>query len=191
MPTPANYLQVLQSYRGSPEDIRNYFPTFEELVKNYSWDVAIAYVFSRIERLKHETIYCGIVKLHRTDSLLTRELVDKDHMSRSRFRELFKIVFGIAIDGALLKKLSEAEAVRDKVIHGKKWSDVQARTALIDVFDFSVGFNELVYETAKFRPFGDLRGFKGRQEPLSTETTRWVLRGMGIPGKQAGDAHTS
>lgn len=184
---PANYLQVLQVYRNSPEDIRKYFPTFEELVKNYSWDVAIAYVFSRVERLKHETIYCGIVKLHRTDSVLTRELVDKDHMSRSRFRELFKIVFGVAIDGELLKKLSEAEMVRDKIIHGKKWSDIQARAALTDVLGFSVGFNELVYDTAKFRPFGDLRGFKGRQEPLSPETTRWVLLGMGIPRKQTAE----
>jgi hypothetical protein len=102
---PANYIQVLAHFRKMPEDIRAYFPTFEELVQKYSWDVSIAYVFSRIERLKHETIYCGIVKRHRTDATLTRDLVDKDHMSRSRFRELFKVVFGLAIDKPLLEKL--------------------------------------------------------------------------------------
>jgi hypothetical protein len=185
---PANYIQVLSHFRKLPEDIRAYFPTFEELVQKYSWDVSIAYVFSRIERLKHETVYCGIVKLHRTDAILTRDLVDKDHMSRSRFRELFKVVFGVAIDKPLLEKLAEAEAVRDKVIHGKKWNDAQARSSLIAILDFSAGFNEFVYQTAKFKPFGDLRGFKGRKEPLSTETTRWVLRGMGIPGRREGES---
>jgi hypothetical protein len=183
MPNAANYIQVLNHFKNSHADVRNYFHAFPELVEKYSWDVPIAYVFSRLERAKHETIYCGIVKLHRTDSSMTRELVDKDHMSRGRFRELFKTVFGKPLSKALLDKLSEAEAVRDKVIHGKKWTEAQARTSLIDVFDFATGFNDFVEEAGKFRPFGDLRGFKGRKEPLSKETTRWVLRGMGIPGK--------
>ena len=33
---------------------------------------------------------------------------------------------------------------------------------------------------AEFRPFGDLRGFKGRGQPLERTTTRWVLKGMGM-----------
>lgn len=187
MPTPANYKQVLHQYDRLPDDVRSYFPTFKELVERYSWDVSIAYVYSRLERAKHETIYCGIVKLHRTESSLTRTLIDRDQMDRRRFRELFKTVYGVPIDKTLLDKLAEGEAVRDRVIHGKMWDDAQARKALIDVLEFCAGFNAFVENLAGFRPFGDLRGFKGRKEPLSKETTRWVLLGMGIPGKREGE----
>jgi hypothetical protein len=183
MAKPANYKQVLNHFRATPKQVQDYFPSFPELVENYSWDVSISYVFSRVEAAKHSTIYCGIMKLHWTNSALTRELVDKDHMSRGRFRELFKTVFGKPIEKALLDKLSGAEAVRDKIAHGKNWTAAEARTALTDVFDFATGFNDFVQATTGFKPFGDLRGFKGRKESLSKETTRWVLRGMGIPGK--------
>lgn len=185
MVTAANYKQVLAHFDAKGAAVRGYFPAFKNLVENYAWDVSVSYVFSRIEAVKHMTIYCGIVKLHWTDADLTSELVDKDHMSRGRFRDLFKIVFGTAINAKLLTTLAEAEAIRDKIAHGKKWSDEQARQALTDVFDFAEGFNTFVENLAGFSPFGDLRGFKGRKESLPKETTRWVLKGMGIPQKDA------
>lgn len=187
MPPPANYKQVLKHFNNAPKDVREYFPTFPELVEKYSWDVSISYVFSRVEAVKHMTIYCGVVKLHWANSEMTRTLVDKDHMSRGRFRELFKTVFGKPIRADLLAKLSEAETVRDKIAHGKKFTDAQARAALIDILDFAAGFNDFVEQEAGFRPFGDLRGFKGRKEALSKQTTRWILRGMGIPAKEEAD----
>lgn len=158
-------------------------PSFEELVEGYPWDVSVSYVFSRVEGAKHSTIYCGIVKIHWTESTMTRDMIDKDHMSRGRFRDLFKTVFGKPIPNDLLKKLSEAEDIRDKIAHGKKWSDAQARKALKDIFDFATDFNTFVQEAAGFKPFGSLKGFKGRKESLPKETTHWVLRGMGIPAK--------
>ncbi|MCB1611884.1 MAG: hypothetical protein KDI60_09035 [Xanthomonadales bacterium] len=183
MQSPANYKQVLNRFQELPKEIQEYFPSFAELVESYSWDVSLSYVFSRVEAAKHTTIYCGIVKLHWTDSALTREFIDKDHMSRGRFRDLFKIVFGKPMTKELLASLSEAESIRDRVAHGKSWSEPQARKALIDIFNFAEGFNALVYSLAGFRPFGQLRGFKGRKQALPKETTRWVLRGMGIPAK--------
>lgn len=184
MANPANYKQVLAHFENKPIEIRDYFPAFSDLIQHYALDVSVSYVFSRIEAAKHMTIYCGIVKLHWTDSELTRELVDKDHMSRSRFREMFKVVFGKPIEPGLLKKLGEAEAIRDKIAHGKQWVDNQARTALTDIFDFAEGLNAFTGNLAGFKPFGDLRGFKGRKESLPKETTRWVLKGMGIPSKE-------
>jgi hypothetical protein len=184
MAGPANYKQVLNHFDRKPQEIQEYFPAFAALVRGYEWDVPVSYVFSRIEGIKHTTIYCGIVKLHWTDSQLTRELVDRDHMSRGRFRELFKIVYGQPIEDGLLRKLTEAESIRDKIAHGKQWTDLQARIALGDIFDFAEGFNAFTNRIAHFQPFGDLRGFKGRKESLPKETTRWVLRGMGIPSKE-------
>lgn len=183
MNAPANYLQVLNHFKAKPQEVREYFPSFEELVEGYPWDVSVSYVFSRVEAAKHSTIYCGIVKIHWAESTMTRDMIDKDHMSRGRFRDLFKTVFGKPIQKELLEKLSEAEDVRDKIAHGKKWTDAQARKALKDIFDFATDFNEFVQEVAGFKPFGSLKGFKGRKESLPKETTRWVLRGMGIPAK--------
>lgn len=183
MKNPANYKQVIALFEAKPEDIRFCFGSFPDLVRDYEWDVSLSYVFSRIEAVKHMTLYCGLVKRHWTDAALTRELLNKDHMSRGRFRELFKIVFDQQIPDAIQAKLSAAERVRDKVAHGKSLEAAEARRALADAFAFAEEFSDFVQDIAGIRPFGHLRGFKGRGESLTKETTRWVLRGMGIPPK--------
>ena len=146
--------------------------------------LSISYVFTRVERAKRRTLYCGIAKLHWCEASVTNALVDREHLTRSRFIELFKTIFARPIPVDLVKKLKDAEAVRDRAAHGSRdWTEAQARKCLIDVIDFAVGFNEFVKEEAGFRPFGDLRGFKGRASPLPKATTMWVLKGMGVGGR--------
>jgi hypothetical protein len=128
---PANYKQVLRHFHSKPQAVKKYFPAFEDLVKDYSWDVCVPYIYSRVEAAKHMTIYCGIVKLHWTDANLTRSLVDKDYMSRSRFIELFKIVFNRQILPNLQATLERGEAVRDRIVHGKHWTQAEARKCLV------------------------------------------------------------
>ena len=179
---PANYKQLLIHYESKPKEIKLYFGDPPKLVEQFVWEIPISYMFSKIEVAKRRTLHGGIVKIHRTDSALTAEMLDIDHMTRGRFRALFKIVFDKEIDQAILKKLSDAEAVRDRVAHGRRLNEAAARQCLADALDFSEELNEFVNGIAKFRPFADLRGFKGASAPLSKDTTRWVLRGMGIPG---------
>jgi hypothetical protein len=102
-------------------------------------------------------------------------------MDRGRFKDLFKVVFGRKIPDELTAKLEKGEAIRDKIAHGLVWKQIEAREGLVSVVEFATEFNEFVYHEAGFRPFGNLRGYKGRKQPLPKETTRWVLRGMGIP----------
>ncbi len=175
------YIGVIRHFQAAPEGVQNYFPDFVQLVEQYDWEVPVSYVFSRIEQAKRMTIYCGIVKLHWCESTLTWKLVSEDHMARGRFRELFRTVFGQKIPDEILAKLEKGEKVRDKIAHGVKWTPKEARECLTSVVDFATEFNECVFRRAGFRPFGDLRGYKGRKEPLSKDTTRWILRGMGIP----------
>ena len=106
-------------------------------------------------------------------------------MTRPRFNELFKIVFGAAVPDDIQDLLTRGESVRDKIAHGMGWSRPEARGALIAVLDFATAFNQFVSQKAGFEPFGDLRGFKGRKQPLTRATTRWILKGMGIPRKEA------
>ena len=178
------YKGVIRRYEEAPQPIQDYFPNFVELVKGYDWEVSISYVFSRVELAKRSTIYCGIVKLHWCDAELTRKLVNEDHMSRGRFLDLFKVVFGCRLPKNVAAKLESGEQVRDKVAHGIKLGEAEARQGLVDVIDFAQEFGDFVDGKAGFHPFGDLRGFKGRAESLTKATTRWVLKGMSIPKKE-------
>ena len=179
-----NYRQVIRHYEAAPEQVRNYFPEFVKLVESYDWEIPITYAFSRLERAKRMTIYCGIVKLHWCESTLTRDRINEDHLSRGRFKRLFKVVFGKRVPQPLIEKLESAESVRDKIAHGMTWTPAEARGCLVHLIDFAVEFNDHMANLADFRPFGDLRGFKGRRESLTKATTRWVLLGMGIPERE-------
>ena len=187
MPAPANYKQVIQIYEQSAPEIQNYFRGLPKLIEDYDWIVPLSFVFARIETVKHTSLHCGLVKLHELDTKLTRSLLDKDHMSRSRFRELFKVIFAKNIPDELCTLLADAEAIRDKAAHGKVLSQKQAREGLAGALSFAKGFNEFVKQVGGFHPFGDLRGFKGAARPLKAETTRWVLKGMGIPQPRKGN----
>lgn len=181
MASAANYKHVLARLNALPRDIKSWFEIVPELVENYEWGVSISYVFMNIEAIKHTTLYKGLVKRHRTDAALTWELLDKDHMGRSRFIELFKIVFDRPLLPEVLAHLAAAESIRDRVAHGKSLTGAQARSCLMEAFDFVEGFSKFVEQAGGFRPFGEGRGFKGRGSSLNRETSRWVLRGMGIP----------
>jgi len=180
---PKTYRAVINTYRATPESVQKYFSNFVDLVENYNWEISVSYVFLRVEQAKRMTIYCGIVKMHWCESKLTWKMVSEDHMTRGRFRDLFKTVFGEKIPDELAAKLERGEMVRDKIAHGMNWTAKDAREGLTSVFDFATEFNEFVSSIAGFRPFGNLRGYKGRKEPLPIATTRWILRGMGIPKK--------
>ena len=181
-----SYKGVIDHYQKAPQQIQGYFSNFADLVsvRHYRWEIPISYVFSRVELAKRNTIYCGIVKLHWCDAELTRRLVNEDHMSRSRFLDLFAVVFRCQVPKDIVAKLKNSELVRDKVAHGMKWEESEAREGLVNVIDFAKDFNDFVDGKAGFRPFGDLTGFKGRGEPLTKATTRWVLKGIGIPKKE-------
>jgi hypothetical protein len=174
------YLGVIAEFDRLPKEIRDYFPEFTDLVETYPWEVSVNYMFSKIEQAKHMTIYCGIVKKHWCESTLTRKMVNEEYMSRGRFKELFKTVFGRKISKSVLEKLEVGESIRDKIAHGKNWSEKEAREGLMSTMAFAKEFNEFVFHLGGFKPFGKLKGFKGRAESLPKETTRWVLLGMGI-----------
>lgn len=178
-----SYISVIKHFEAAPANVQKYFPNLAELVKSYPWEVPISYAFSRIELAKRMTIYCGIVKLHWCESTVTWRLVSEDYMERGRFKDLFRIVYGHQIPVDLIAKLERGEKIRDKIAHGKRWETKEAREGLTSVIDFATEFNDFLYEHAGFRPFGDLRGFKGRKQSLAAATTHWVLRGMGIPKK--------
>lgn len=176
---------ILNKFDALPEDFRTYFKHFPSLAKDYPWEVSISYLFAMTELAQNMIVYAGVVKLHKVDSAIARSTVDKLHMTRSRFRELYKTIAEKEISKAAVEKAKDAERIRDRILHGKVVSDADKRKAVVSVLEYSSLLNEQVYEDAKFRPFGSMQGFKGRAASLDKSTSRWVLTGMGLIGIKA------
>lgn len=171
---------ILNRYSELPQEIREYFWNFPDLAQNFPWDVSISYMFSNVELAHNMTIYCGVVKLHRVDARLARVAVDRQHMTRDGFRQIFRTVFGKAVEREVVEKIAEAEKIRDKILHGKAVSEEKKRKAVVDILEYAEQFNTVVYELAGFKPFGSLQGFKGRAAALDKSASRWILKGMGF-----------
>ncbi len=171
---------ILNRYDALPDDIKKYFTHFPNLAQQYPWDVTISYMFSLVELAHNMTIYCGVVKRHRVDSTLAHAAVDNHYMTRDGFKDLYKMIFGKYLKKSIIDKIVEAEKVRDRILHGKQVYEKDKRQAVVDVLDYAEQFNFEVHEIAGFRPFGSLKGFKGRAEPLDKSTSRWILKGIGL-----------
>ncbi|MEP7217339.1 MAG: hypothetical protein ABI876_00400 [Bacteroidota bacterium] len=180
---PPAYKPIITAYDAASNDVRTYFKYVPDLARNFPFDICLSYLFTRVEQAQRMSIYCGIVKLHRADTTLTRRAVDILHMSREDFHAKFKTVFGEPLQSVIASKLEEAEKVRDNVLHGKNVLKPTIRKAIVDIVEFADDYNDFLYEKARFRPFGSLQGFKGRAAPLDKSTTRWLLKGIGLSFK--------
>ncbi len=182
MSAPASWRGVVKAFNEMPERIQKYFPHVPKLVEDYPLDVCLAYQFSRLELAHTMAIYCGVVKLHRVFPELVWTAVEKHHMSRPGFQELYKTVYGNIITKPVRDFIDEAETVRDKIMHGKTVTEAAKRKAVVDVLKYAKALNERTYQLGGLKPFGDLRGFKGRAKALDKSTSRWILRGMRLGG---------
>jgi hypothetical protein len=181
MSVPKSYKGVRTLYDAQPDEIRRYFEHLPYLITSQTlYDVALAYLFSRVERAHRRALYCGITKRHAANSEFTDEVVRKEYLTRAGFKTLFKAVFDEDFPDSLSTLIEHAEQMRDTGMHGRETSDADMRRAIHDVFAYAREFNALVNRLEGFQPFGDLRGFKGRAESLEKRTTRWILKGMGF-----------
>jgi hypothetical protein len=176
-----SYRAIQERLHNSTTHVKWYFDQLHDLLEDgYPYEVSLAYLFLRSERAHNRALYCGAVKLHRASTELADRAVNSHHLSRDGFLTLYASVFGKPIKRTTRAKIEEAESVRDRVIHGKLVSDADMREAHIDVIEYAEALNEDIEEIAGFSPFGDLRGFKGRAEPLDNSTSRWLLKGLGF-----------
>ncbi|MFC1537548.1 hypothetical protein ACFL4P_01840 [Gemmatimonadota bacterium] len=178
MNIPRDYRSIINLFRAKPEEIQKYFEHFPELSTNFPWEVSLGYLFTRVEKAQIMTLYCGAVKLHRTNTELTNKNIQSKHIKRKAFLKLFENIFNKNINDSILINLREAEKVRDNVLHGKDVSDAKMREAVVRIFKFAEEFNNFMSRVGGFKPFGNLRGYKGRTKLLEKSTTRLVLKGL-------------
>lgn len=106
--------------------------------------------------------------------------MNHQHLTRDGFKDIFKNVFGSPLSKETIEKLEEAEKTRDRVIHGKSVPDNELREAIADVLEYAELLNNEVSGIAGFKPFGNMKGFKGRADSLDNRTTKWLMKGLGF-----------
>ena len=168
-----SYKGILTEYQSLPEDIQKYFEYLPELIKG-DYEIAIAYLFFKIEQGQNRLLYGGAVKLFAADIEVARNIVN--------YHQIYKNIFNKPLPDRIIKQLKEAEKTRDKVVHGKQVKEDQLRQAITDCLIYAKLVNEEIKNIASFEPFGDMRGFKGRKESLSKDVTHFLLKGLGFSG---------
>jgi hypothetical protein len=124
-------------YDGTPQRVRAYFRHVPGVVKDYPLEVCLSWMFAQVELAHNMTIYCGTVKLHKTESELTWHAIQMQHMTRSGFQKNFEQRFGKPITNEIMAPLEQAEKIRDKVMHGKPTTDADKRQAIANVLEYA------------------------------------------------------
>jgi len=179
-PTPT-YKAILRAFEGCTKDVQEFFWELPYLLNDrYNYEIVIAYVFLKVEQAQNRTLYGGVVKVHRCNSAFAKRVVNCQHLTRDGFKSLFKNTLGKPLPESVNGKVADAEKVRDKVIHGKNVPSAEQRRAIVEVLQYAEALNEEVTEIAGFRPFGNMKGFKGRADSLDNRTSKWVMKGLGF-----------
>jgi hypothetical protein len=178
--TAASYKGVIKHFNNSTDQIKWYFDQLPALLDDFPYTVCLAYAFLKTEQAQNRALYCGVVKLHGAHGEVADNAINKQHLTRDGFLLLYNNVFGHAMSAGTSAKITQAEKIRDRVIHGKHVGDPEMRQAVLDVIEYAEALNGDLKATAGFEPFGDLRGFKGRGQSLEKSTTRWLLKGLGF-----------
>lgn len=184
MSTPANYKQVAKLHCGLTPTLKKYLEHFPKLVTaKLPFEIAIAYLFQRMERMHRRALYGGIIKKHSADTEFTNKIISKAYLTRTDFDSLFERIFGTPIPSSAKVLRKDAESIRDKSMHGGEVDDPPLRKAIKDILEYFEAFNTHVLKVADFEPCGDLRGLTGAAEKLGKDTTRWILKGLELPVK--------
>lgn len=180
MQVPASYKTLNRKFSAQPEHIQGFFDSFPALIKDFGYEVAIAYCFFRLEQAYNRTLYGGARKLHKVNPEVLSGVLNHQHLTRQGFLKFYEVIFGKPVSSPTQDKIKFAEKIRDRIIHGKSVADPEARRCLSDILDFAVELEIEIRALASFTPFGDMRGITGQATSLDKATTRWVLKGMGF-----------
>jgi hypothetical protein len=182
MPKAPLWAKNVSKLKGSSEGVRYYFWMLEELLENVSSpEPALAYCFQNIEYAQRVALYAILMRRYRTNSELTWKAIDDLDITRSNFPEFYQVFCGKKYPAALREKMKPAEAVRDKITHGREAATSEVHRAIGICLDFAEDLNVHMWKDVGFRPFGKLRGVTSSTRPqLEKEISHLVLKGLGL-----------
>lgn len=163
---------------------REYFLLLPELLDNISSsEPALAYCFQRIEMAQRVGLYALLMREYRTKSDLAWKSIDDLQIDRNSFSDHFKRISGKQLPENLRAKIKPAEAVRDRIMHGRTESRASIHRAVLLCLEYADLLNKQFQNKAGFKPFGQLRGVtSNRARPqLDEKITLAVLAGLKLP----------
>lgn len=176
-----SYKTLRLRYDALSDPVRGFLSKIAPLLDSSSnYDIALAYCFMKIEEGHHRALYGGLIKKCKCDKKYANEVVSKEHMTREHFKNLFKNVFGKAVDAQAEKHHIAASKIRDGLIHGKTMSQAQLRSALSESLTYIQIVNDQVKGIASFEPYGRMQGVLSKSEVVDRATSVWIARGIGF-----------
>ena len=167
MSAPKNYKQVLKIFSNCPDNVQDYFDYFPKLAEDFpaAYDVAIAYLFLRVETAHNMMLYYGLVKFHGVPSDMAYKQLGKQYITRDNFKIYFENIFSKKLDVDLMGLIKSAEKTRDEIVHGKasikSMPDQKKREAINLIFEYAKKFNAFAGKNRIYEPFNHYRGAHG------------------------------
>jgi hypothetical protein len=181
----ANNNQLIKAFKQLPENVQSTFDGMENLLEDgrWSYDIAVAYAFQTIERVRRTTLYLILVRGLNLNPKTTWEAIDGHELHDNAFWVLLERSLENSFSKALKQALRKAKSTRNKIAHGQDWTDAAARMALVEAFSFMHKFSDEIIERAQFDPCGSYQGRlavgkKGTR--LDPRSSRLILRGLGF-----------
>ena len=148
-----------------------------------NYELALAYCFMKLEEGHHRALKCGLVRSHDCNSAKVDSELEKQHFTSDKYSAVFKNVFAATIPVSAKHHLTEAQQIRNSLIHGKATTDPKRRDAIYHALQYMSELGEFVKDKTGKNPYGDLRGLAGKKKLLPAKSTIWMLKGFGLGDK--------
>lgn len=181
---PKSYKGLKVIYVELDEYVKSYLAKLEPLLNDAGqYEIALAYCFMKLEEGHHRALKCGLVRIHNCASETIDSELEKQHFTAEKYGSVFKNVFSERIPDSARKNLSNAQEIRNKLIHGKTTTDPKRREAIYYALEYMRELGEFVKSQTLKNPYGDLRGLAGKKKLLPAKSTIWMLKGFGLGEK--------
>jgi hypothetical protein len=173
---------VKSCFNAQTEGVQYYFGELLHIVDNVkSPEPALAYCFQRVEAAQRTALYALLMRKYRTDATVTWGIIDSLDITRKSFPVHYSQLTGHQIQDPVTAHLTQATAIRDRIMHGKKAAASDVLSAVISCLSYATALNAQVQADAGFAPFGKLRGVTSSRKPkLEKDISRLVLKGLGF-----------
>ncbi|MFN4039717.1 MAG: hypothetical protein ACK4IB_10300 [Erythrobacter sp.] len=183
MPKKSFKSQALASFSKLDEKAQLYFDVLPELINNVTRpEPALAYSFQKIEMAQRNALYVLLMREYRTNGDLAQHAVNKIDITRSNFPQLYKSISGKNLNKELREIIKPAEAIRDRITHGRKCQSSDVFKAIKLCLDYAYSMNEEFSKSVGFKPFGPqtgATGMKGKPQH-DKKVTKAILQGLGF-----------
>ena len=86
MTATPSYKALLKIYEALPTEVQEHFQHIPKLIKEFPYDVSLAYAFLKIEQAQNRALYGGVVKIHRGEAGFVHRVLNFRHLTRNGFK---------------------------------------------------------------------------------------------------------